>query len=587
MHINIRRRALAATLCLTYALAYAGDGQAAGQVTGQVVDLNGRALSQAMVTLSKPPETSGPTAVTVFTDASGRFEFPVAQTTGTPHAQMLGYSMLDPVPQQGTEFLIIMKPQANQAGVAPASAWLKDIADPTDRVAMMMRCVACHQVPAPEVRKYASMIHDVPSPNPEVSLTQSWFAISQYMNYLSAWEISRGFHSTAPVEENVYSAGDPEQTSKLLARTLTGPMREIEGYKYNAPLLVNAHTVIREYEVPRPNAIREALTLDDPSQIWAADVSTNRVIRVDANTGATRDFVIPTKLTLGPHTLRRAKDGSLWIAPLFNGVVSRLDPKTEAWSLWTLAPVKGMPAGVHDLTVDVNYDIMEDKQGRVWYSDIVNNAVGYLDPKTGKSNYYPIPPVPGRVGNENVYGIVMSSDRVHIWYAQLGNGCFGSFNTQTLKFETVVQLPNANSGPRRIAMSERDVLYVALYGEGQVAEYDTRANKMIGVYDLPDRASAPYAVTWDPLRHVLWVATSNANAIYRFDPRDKSFAVLPLPREGAFLRMLAVDKHTGALVTSYGNIVESVRGPRMVVSIDPGDGVTGKSARINSRKVSP
>jgi streptogramin lyase len=285
--------------------------------------------------------------------------------------------------------------------------------------------------------------------------------------------------------------------------------------------------------------------------------------------------------------LRRAKDGSLWITPFFNGEVSRFDPKTEKWTLWQLPPIKGMPAGIHDITVDVNYDVMSDKRGRVWYSDIVNNAVGWLDPSTGKSGSYTIPAVPGRIGNENVYGIVMSSDRTHVWYAQLGIGCFGSFNTQTLKFETVVQMPDASSGPRRVAMSDRDVLYVALYNSGQIAEYDTHANTMLGVYDLPDRASAPYATTWDPLRKVVWIATSNSNLIYRFDPRDKSFAVLPLPREGAFLRMLAVDKATGALVTSYANIVENVRGPRMVVTIDLGDEAARRLASARNRRGSP
>jgi streptogramin lyase len=78
-------------------------------------------------------------------------------------------------------------------------------------------------------------------------------------------------------------------------------------------------------------------------------------------------------------------------------------------------------------------------------------------------------------------------------------------------------------------------------------------------------------VTWDPKRKVVWIPTSNANVLYRFDPRDKSFGVLPLPREGAFLRMVVVDDTTGALVTSYANIVENVHGPRMALTIDLGD----------------
>ncbi|HEY5567863.1 MAG TPA: hypothetical protein VIM81_11560 [Gammaproteobacteria bacterium] len=222
---------------------------------------------------------------------------------------------------------------------------------------------------------------------------------------------------------------------------------------------------------------------------------------------------------------------------------------------------------------------------RVWFSDIVNNAVGWFDPESGESGIYPVPKVPGREGGEALYGLVMTSDRTHVWYAQLGIGSFGSLNVDTLEFETSVQLPDKDSGPRRITVSDDDVLYVPLYGAGQLVEYDTRARRMIGVYDLPDRASAPYAVTWDSKRKVLWIPTSNADAIYRFDPRDKSFAVLPLPREGAFLRQLLVDSETGALVTSYANIVENVHGPRMALMIDLGDGARrGRRSHVARRE---
>jgi streptogramin lyase len=563
--------------CTALVSAFSASG--APQIQGRVLSLNGQAVKQAMVTLAATPGQPGPTDTTVFSDDQGNFLFPdsiASASAATPSAQALGYRMADAVSRKtatGLDITLIMRLDANEAGVAPASAWLRSIADPRDRTEVVQRCVNCHQMPAPEVRAFAELIHNVPNADPAAARGESWHAIAKYMNYLSAEEFGRGADIPVPVANGVYSAGDSEGAGKLLARTMTMPMQSVEGYQYNAPLLVNSRTVIREYEIPRPNAIREAITLDDPTQIWVADVNSNRIFRVDETSGAVRSYEIPSKHAIGPHTLRRAQDGSLWITPLFNAIVSRFDPKTEKWTLWPLDPVNGVPSGMHDITVDVNYDVQADKHGRLWYSDIVNNALGWLDPKTGKSGAYVIPPVTGRVGGEAVYGIVMSSDRIHVWYAQLGIGVFGSFNTETLKYETTVQMPDRNTGTRRICMSDQDVLYVTLYNTGQLAEYDTRKRKMIGVYDLPDRASAPYAVTWDAKRKVLWIPTSNSNLIYRFDPRDKSFAVLPLPREGSFLRMLAVDKHTGELITSYANIPEPVYGPRMAIAVDVGDDI--------------
>lgn len=95
---------------------------------------------------------------------------------------------------------------------------------------------------------------------------------------------------------------------------------------------------------------------------------------------------------------------------------------------------------------------------------------------------------------------------------------------------------------------------------------------MIAIHDLPDTASAPYSVTWDPVRKVVWVPTANGDVIYRFDPETREYGVIPMPREQAFLRMIDIDPTTGVLVSSYANIVENVNGPRMAFIVDPGDG---------------
>ncbi len=553
-------------------------------VVGQVLDTNGRALVQAQVILIPSAGARGPSAITVFTDEAGQFAFPdpVVTENGiapTISVRALGYrqTRTTDVVDDGAHtqrFTIMMRSTNNQAGVAPASAWLQDIQDPTERNEIVMSCVGCHQAPSPEVRDYAQAIHAVAAADPALVRQQSWGAMVKYMNFLTTEEFGRGNARVAAFSTQqayTFSLGKQDATD-LLSKHFIGPLTTLQGYEYNAPLAVTPTTVIKEYEVARPNAIREAVIMGSPPKLWVADVDSNRIISIDVASGVQKDFIVPTDLFIGPHTLVTGKDDSLWIAPQFNATVARLDTVTEKWSLWHLQTESGGEIGIHDLTFDWRHQLVADTRGRVWFSDIVNNAVGYLDPETGEHGIYPVPEVPGRPGRgARLYGIVMTSDRQHIWYSQLGIGCFGSFNTETLEFEEVVRLPVINSGPRRLAISEHDVLYVALFGAGQIVEYDTRTRKQVGIYDLPDRASAPYAATWDAGRQVLWIPTSNADAIYRFDPATKTFGVLPLPREGAFLRMLSVDPTTGVLATSYANILRRVHGPRMAVMIDPGD----------------
>ena len=556
---------------------------------GHVYDLNGKALSQAMITVSMDPGQPGPSAITTFTDENGRFQFPdYAGSSTTPTAKALGYRQVDTVTKHvadGVDVTVIMRFERNQNGVAPASAWLAHISDPKDRMTLVMNCTGCHQMPAPAVREYAKLTYDTASGEP--AATQSWHALTKYMNRVvgQATAVYLGVDGQSPEAANLEQilGIDADAMAPLLARSLVGPMDRVEGYQYGVPVIANSHTVIREYEVPRPNAIREAITLDDPNVLWVADADANRLIRLDAVTGAQKNYDIPGRKITSLHTLARSNDGKsdgkLWILPMLDDISARFDPKGEQWQSWKVkGEVRDGVKSLHDPAMDSNRNVTPDQHGRIWYTDIVDNGIGWLNPTTGQSGLYPVPPVPGRTENGLPYGSMMTSDHKHVWYLLFGIGAFGSFNTETLKFETVVQLPDKLCGPRRGAISDSDILYVALFGTGQLAEYDTRRQKMIGVYDLPDRASAPYGATWDPKRKVLWIPTSNANLIYRFDPRDKSFAALPLPRESAFLRMLAVDRTTGALTTAYANLNGSVQGPRMAVVINLGDGPTTAGA---------
>jgi streptogramin lyase/cytochrome c551/c552 len=555
----------------------------ADPVHGEVRDLNGRPVAGAAVTVVAGLD--GPTATTVFTSALGRFRFP--DTLDVPRGQRvtfalraLGYELQGRGAHRadGAPVLLLAQATSNQTASAPASAWLRSAESHDANSSFILDCVGCHQVPAVQARRYANAIAEIPGGDRPAQAKLGWEAMVKYMNFISAQEFSRG-SGHSPDAVNVYSVGNGPAVTDFLARRFPGRMDRVSGYDWGAPLAVNDRTVIREYELPRPNAIREAVLLGKTGQLYVADVATNRILKLDPATGRHTALEVPFKGEVGPHTLHRAPDGALWVAPFVTSVVARLDPVTETWQTWPMRTKDGKPVGIHDLTAGANHELLTDKAGRIWFSDIVNDAVGYLDPKNGKVEIYPAPKVKGRERNGGLYGIAMSKDRDRIWYSEVNIGHVGSFNVRTRKYETSIVLPE-NSGPRRVAIGDDDTLYVALYGSGQLLAYDTKARRQIGIYDLPDRASAPYATTWDPLRKVVWIPTSNADVIYRFDPRDASVQALPLPRQGAFLRMVDVDPASGQLVTSYANIVEQVHGPRMAVMIDPGDGVRGPASAV-------
>jgi streptogramin lyase len=559
--------------------------QADTTITGQVLDVNGLPVAQAQVTFEPGLGAAGPSAVTVFTDADGAFAFSDAlrepEAGGFPlNARALGWAQVSShVDFSGArrnrraEATIIMRPTDNVAAVAPSSAWLAQIEDADAKAELIQLCITCHQIPAPEMRAYATAIDEVEIGDPETVRAQSWAMVVQHMAYLGAEMFGAGNPeaSLTPGEDFSYGVANEEGALAILKEHFDGPMDALASYDYGAPVIATADTVVREYEIAPPNAVREAILVE--GALWVADVNSSNMIRVDVATGAQRIVPVPSELPVGPHSMHRGADNTVWVTPLYNGQVSQLDPSTEEWRTWRLVNEAGRPVGIHDLSFGFEHELLTDKHGRIWYSDIGGTAVGYFDPATGEVATFPVPDVAGRPRQgSQVYGFAMESNRERVWYSQLMIGVIGSFNIETLEFEKLVVLPSADAGPRRLTISDDDVLYVPLFGAGQLIEYDTKTDAMT-TYDLPDRAAAPYAATWDQGRQVVWIPTSNADAIYRFDPSTKEFGVLPLPRQRAYTRMVTIDPATGDLVSSYANIHERVRGPRMAFTVHLGDDV--------------
>ncbi len=561
----------------------------AGSIEGQVFDPNGNPLPGIQIIYTREPGARGASVVTVFSDTDGAYRFPETfperiDNDSTISARGLGYQQIDrivDVDSRSAQLTFVMKSVTNQVDVAPASAWLGRIEDRQEKADFVMNCIDCHQVPASEVRQFARSIDDLHAADPTLARRQSWDSIVKYMNFLSAWEFSRGGRPDG-VEidtEAVYSVENPDEVIDVLTEYFNDRMDHIAGYEWGAPLITTNETAIWEYEVPEPNAIREAVMLGDPAMLLAADVNANRIVSIDVRSGRQRDFEVPTDYLIGPHSLHRSSNGELWVTPLFNDTVAKLDPQSGEWQTWRLKTPTGGGVGIHDLSFSAEHELLTDTLGRIWFSDIGNRAVGFFDPENGETRIWNTPVAESRAndsalyGTASVYGLVMTSDRKEVWYSQLGNGVFGGFNIETEEFIGPFVLPDPNTGPRRITISDDDIMYLALYGTGQIAEFDIRKREMIAIHDLPDTGAAPYSVTWDNVRRVVWVATANADVIYRFDPATRMYGVLPLPREQSFLRMIDIDPATGVLVSSYANIVENVNGPRMALIVEPGDGV--------------
>jgi streptogramin lyase len=550
---------------------------AALAMSGEVTDAAGKPVAQAMVTLAPAEMTLGASTFTVFTDADGRYSLP-DKATGTRIAvSKLGFATATVDADKAGK--IALTATDNVAAEAPPSAWLpRTGADDLARADTVLQCSSCHQFPSEKVRRYSMMLDGKSTEEKQAA----WKAIINYMRVKfvqigpdqSLYDPAKmDFKNILDPTQGSFDPHDEETISAFLAKHLPTRFDELKGYDYGAPLGVTGKTVMREIQLPQDSFVREVGLTPDSPYLWGADLQHNRLLRVDPATGEQKPYPIPYAGPTGPHTIVDTPDGKFWVTMLEQGVVGRFDPKTEQWQLFDKF---GKYEMAHDIAPDYKFQAMPDPKGRYWFTLIGSNRMASLDPATGDITTVDVPKRPGEAAmHSSLYGAVITHDGKRVWFSQLSGGV-GAINTETSKVDVYLPMPQG-AGPRRMAIDDQDVLYVPMFGTGELMIYDSKTDKELARVAMPDPSNASYSAVWDPWRKVVWLGTSNANVIYKFKPTDRSFEVFPLPSAMGYLRMITFDRRNGNLWTAYSNIPTGA-GPSRFVMVDPGDGLTVSAA---------
>ena len=555
-------RRLAAAVLLMPAAAFA--------LEGQVLDASGQPVAQAMIKLAPPQLAVGDSTYTVFTTPDGRFAFP-AQAAGTRlTVRKLGFETVT-VPA-GDSAQIRLTTADNLADQVPPSGWLpRTGADDLARANTVLQCTGCHQLPSEKMQHYSRMLDGKSEAEKQVA----WKAMIDYMRVKfvqigpdqTLYDPTRmDFKNVLDPAAGFFDAHDEAQISAFLAKHLPTRFDQLTQFDYGAPLGVTAHTLMREIQLPQDSFVREVGLTPESPYLWGADLQHNRLLRVDPRTGEQKPYPVPYDGPTGPHTIVDTPDGDFWITMLEQGVVGRFDPRTEKWQLFDKFGTYEM---AHDVAYNYQFYATPDTQGRYWFTLIGSNRMARLDPRTGEAVMVDTPRRDDQSAlHAALYGAVITRDGKRVWFSQLSGGV-GAVNTETGKVDVYLPLAQG-AGPRRMALDDQDVLYVPLFGTGELLIYDSTSDTELARVMMPDPNNAAYSAVWDPWRRVIWIGTSNADVIYRFDPDDRSFAVYPLPSDMGYLRMITFDRRNGNLWTAYSNIPTGA-GPSRFLMIDPGD----------------
>jgi streptogramin lyase len=118
---------------------------------------------------------------------------------------------------------------------------------------------------------------------------------------------------------------------------------------------------------------------DADNNVYFTDFAQQHIGRVDARTGQTTLFELPTKAS-APRRGMMDADGRIWFGLYRGNKIDMFDTKSEKFKEWEMPTAFASP-----------YDVTIDKNGEVWTGSMLNDKVSRLDPETGKIVEYLLP----------------------------------------------------------------------------------------------------------------------------------------------------------------------------------------------------
>jgi virginiamycin B lyase len=173
-----------------------------------------------------------------------------------------------------------------------------------------------------------------------------------------------------------------------------------------------------------------------------------------------------------PHDPLAAKDGSLWYTGQMVNALGRVDPKTGKVKEY---PLKTPHSGPHGL--------VEDKDGNIWYTGNTGALVGKLNPKSGEVTEYKMPDSKG-----DPHTLIFDRSGI-LWVTLQNANAIARLDPKTGEIKLLTP-PTPKSRPYGMAVNSKGTVYYVAFGINKVGAVNPKTLQ-IREFDLPDKASRP------------------------------------------------------------------------------------------------
>jgi virginiamycin B lyase len=338
------------------------------------------------------------------------------------------------------------------------------------------------------------------------------------------------------------------RTLAIAAIVLVGVLVALASPRHHSPTqpgdVTELKVTIREWDVPTKGAHPHDPAVGPDGALWFTEQMTNKLGRLDPNSGEFKEYPLTEDKNSGPHGLVADHEGNIWFTANFGGYIGKLEPRTGKITEYKMPSEKA----------DDPHTAVFDVHGILWFTVQGGNMVGRLNPASGKIELKEVP-----TESALPYGIQINSKGVPV-FCELGTNKMASIDPATLKITEYV-LPEF-ARPRRLAIAQDDTVYFTDFKSGHLGVLNT-STRAVKMYASPGGAeSNPYGVTITP-DGMIWYSESGVkpNTIVRFNPKTETFARADIPSGGGVVRNM--------VATSDGRVYIACSGVDKVGVVEP------------------
>lgn len=570
-------------------------------ITGQVLNLQGKPIAGAIITLSSDSEMR---SESVYSDGFGQFRLDsslrgdIRIRARAPYFGDQSYALT--LKQDETkQVTFTMAPQEDPVALseglsASAHAAKLSFESKEDEDAFRSQCHFCHQIGNDLTRRtrsedewqevlermqsYGSIItganedafreslsthfdgkpikaiqtHDV-SPELSEALYLEW-QIGDAQSYIHDIEAGRDGHLYGvDMGNDALYILDPETGKR---ETIAFPPSELPLGGMFAGSIAPLGTFNAKHG---PHSIQEGPN----GKMWTTNSLAAEIMSYDPRTGEFRIYPIGED-AIYPHTLRWDDQGILWFTLALSNQIGRFDPESEAFTLID-TPSNGIWRWMSDAMLPglLKFAALFPKKD-------LQLSLSHHKPSGEGHDIFNLP-----------YGIDINPVDGRIWYSKLYAGFIGRLDPQTLEIE---EIKTPLKGPRRLRFDANGTLWIPSFDESALMKFDTESRKF-KVFALPtlspDEYEIPYALGVHPDTQDIWITSNLSDRIFRFIPEQERFVSYPSPTRVTFLRDM-VFLPDGRICSSNANLPAwSIEGGvPQILCIDP-DALKAEPVAVN------